>query len=80
MAKQKLKNRRLEIVATKGTRTKNGFNYREVIGQKKVNVIHTGVGYDTFAAAKRAAMKLNDRLKDEHKMNIYFRGELIHEA
>ena len=73
--KPKIANHRLEVVATKGVRAKNGFNYREVRGQKKVNVIHTGVGYDTFGSALRAARRLNERLKVQ--LPIYFRGELI---
>ena len=74
-AKPKMKNRRLEIIATKGMRTKNGFNYREVIGQKKVNVIHIGIGYDTFGAAHKAAKRINERLVEP--LLIYSRGELI---
>ena len=70
----KLINRRLEIIKTKGLRKINGFNYREVIGQKKINVIHTGVGYDTYPQAMRAAKKLNSRLII--KLPIYFLGEL----
>jgi hypothetical protein len=75
MATKKQSNRRLEIVITKGMRTKNGFNYREVMGQKKVNVIHTGVGYDTFGSALRAAKRINARLIEP--LLIYHRGELV---
>lgn len=71
----KIDNHRLEVVKIKGDHKKNGFNYREVRGQKKVNVIHTGVGYDTYSAAKRAAKRLSKRLVEP--LNAYYNGKLI---
>lgn len=63
--------RHIEVHPNKGvkvSRKKNGFNYKvvEPIKKKgskgKLNVLRFGVGYDTRAAAQRAAIKHNHEL------------------
>lgn len=66
---------RIDVVKEKGTRVKNGFNYQEVIdGPRSRNVIHKGVGYDTYTQALRAAKRATNRLLDQ--LPVYYNGIL----
>ncbi len=68
----KLKCNRFEIIATKGTRTKNGFQWAKMRGS---NTIGFGVGYDSYPSALKAVRSENkQRLKP---LPIYHRGELV---
>lgn len=72
--KKKIANRRLEVVKIKGSHKKNGFNFREVMGQTDDNVITHGRGYDTYSQALRAAGTYNTRLQEKYRMPIYYDG------
>ncbi len=77
LRKPKIDNHRYEIGAAQRLPKKNGFNYREVIGQKDINVIEMGRGYDTYGQALRACRRARFKRKEEFQYRIYHRGELI---
>jgi len=67
-----IKANRLEVLATKGGRKTNGFEWRCLRGK---NILYFAVGYDTFQSAVKACKAMNGKLTK--KLPIYHRDNLV---
>lgn len=63
---------RIEVLATKGSRKKDGFEWRVMRGE---NVLYFAVGYDTYHSALKVVKGHNKKLIKP--LPIYFRGERV---